>query len=88
MTQQSAQRIAARARQLVPKDTHETEEHIEVVKGGPFTFHVISTRPSTDAEFDVPTYLETKVQPYLRPALEEEREPYLAALVGILDGLV
>lgn len=88
MTQQSANRIAARAKQLVAKDSGETQDHIEVVKVGPFTCHVISTRPSTDAQFDVPTYLETKVQPYLRPALEEERGPYLSALAGIMDGLV
>lgn len=87
ISEQSAKRVAKRAQELVLRDTNETADHIEAIKQGPFTWVVISTRPSTDSEFDVPMHLETKVKPYLRPALEEERGSFLDAIDHIIDGL-
>lgn len=88
VTQQSAERVRDRAKGLVPRDTGETQAHIEAVKHEPFGWTVVSSRPSTDGDFDVPAFLEYKRHPYLRPALEEERGPFLAAMDKIIDGLV
>lgn len=89
ISQQSAYRVRDRAKQLVPRDTGETAENIEAIKVNDFTWVVNSSRPSTDSSgFDVPMFLEIKVSPYMRPAVEEERGPYLDALDRILDKLV
>lgn len=87
ISQQSAKRIEGRAKQLVAVASGETRDHIEAVKTETFTWSVISTRPSTDELFNVPAYLEYKVQPYLRPAFEEERSVFLSALAEMLNGL-
>ena len=88
VTQRSAERVRDRAKQLVLVDTGETQGAIEAIKQGPFTWAVNSTRPSTDGSFDVPSYLEYKVQPYMRPALEEERGRFLDAIDAVIDKAV
>lgn len=88
ISQQSAYRVRDRAKQLVPVDTGETQSNIEATKQGDFTWIVSSSRPSTDNSFNVPAYLEYKIRPYLRPALEEERGKFLDSLDRILDGII
>lgn len=88
VTQQSAERVVKRAKELCPVDSGELRDHIEQIQTGPFTRVVQSTRPSTDGAFDVPSFIEYKRQAYLRPALEEERGPFLDAIDRIIDGLV
>lgn len=88
VSQRSAGRVVDRAKQLVSVASGETRDHIEAVKTGPFTWVVQSTRPSTDDQFDVPSYLEYKVRSYLRAALEEERPVFLDDLDRVIERFV
>lgn len=88
VTQRSADRMVVRAKQLVLKDTHETENNIESIKTGPFTRTVQSSRPSTDGRFNVPAHIEYKLKPYMRPALEEERGRFLDDVDRIIESIV
>lgn len=88
ITQQSADRIVKRAKELVPVDTGELQANISAIKTGPFSWVVSSSRPSTDDSFDVASFIEFKRQAYLRPAVEEERNVFLDAIDGLLDGVL
>lgn len=88
VVEQSTNRVRDRAKNLVPVDSGETQSNIRSVRLADNSWAVESTRPSTDSDFDVPAYLEFKIKPYLRPALEEERGTFIGTLARIIDRLV
>jgi hypothetical protein len=97
ISQQSAYRIRDDAvRNIVAMgavDTGETRDNIEAVKAEAFTWYVLSSRPSSDDQFNVPASIEsgtvnTPPRPYLTLAAETERSRFYEDMGRLLDGLV
>lgn len=93
VSEQSAKRIEADARQRAPRDTgHLQDDSIHAIKVSVFTW-IVNASTEDDEHSEYAPFVEHGVQgqpaqPFLTPAAEAERSKFFDALDKILDGLV